>query len=188
MNEEPHICPWWVGYLLASPLRKLRQNPDQMLGLHVREGMKVVDFGCAMGFFSLPLARMVGPQGRVLCVDCQSFMLDRLVRRARRAGLDGPIEARLAENGDFGLTGETSRFDFALAFAVLHEVPDRTGLLAALHASLRPGAQLLLGEPTGHVTRDTFEAQLADAQAAGFSLVDRLRSWRSHGALLGKAS
>jgi SAM-dependent methyltransferase len=187
MNDKPHLCPWWVGYLLASPLRKLTQDPDKLLGPHVRKGMSAVDFGCAMGFFSLPLARMVGPGGNVLCIDCQPFMLDRLMRRARSAKLDGPIEPRLAENGGFGLTGETARFDFALAFAVLHEVPDRPGLLAALHASLRPGALLLLGEPTGHVTQDTFEVELADAQAAGFSLSDRPRFWRAHGALLGKA-
>ena len=48
------VCPVWVAYLLASPLRKLLQNPERILAPCVHEGMTVVDIGCAMGFFSLP--------------------------------------------------------------------------------------------------------------------------------------
>jgi len=54
------VCPVWVGYLLASPIRKLFQNPPKILSPYVENGMKVLDIGCVMGFFSLPLARMVG--------------------------------------------------------------------------------------------------------------------------------
>ena len=74
VEEKPrdhHVCPWWIGYLIASHLRKLGENPDTILGPLVEPGMTVVDVGCAMGFFSLPLARMVGESGRVLCVDVQ---------------------------------------------------------------------------------------------------------------------
>jgi len=188
MSRERHLCPWWVGYLLASPLRKLFQDPRRILAPYVREGMTTVDFGCAMGFFSLPLARMVGRQGRVVCVDCQPFMLDRLMRRARRARLEGAIEARLAENGDFGLAADLERFDFALAIAVVHEVSDQTGLFRALHASLRPGAMLVVGEPTGHVTGDAFDAELRAAREAGLSLVDRPQFRRTHAALLQKVA
>ena len=40
-----HVCPVWVGYLLASPLRKLFHNPKKILGPYVEEGMKVLDIG-----------------------------------------------------------------------------------------------------------------------------------------------
>ena len=66
---EEHVCPVWVGYLLASPVRKLIQNPKKLLSPYVEEGMTVLDAGCAMGFFSLPMARMVGPNGKVICGD-----------------------------------------------------------------------------------------------------------------------
>ena len=56
---EHHVCPIWVGYLLASPVRKLVwENPDKILKPYVNEAMTVADIGCAMGFFSLPLARI----------------------------------------------------------------------------------------------------------------------------------
>ena len=46
-----HVCPVWVGYLLASPVRKLFDNPEKVLAPYVKEGMTVLDVGSAMGFF-----------------------------------------------------------------------------------------------------------------------------------------
>jgi len=56
------ICPVWVGYLLASPVRKLFENPKKILGEYIKEGMTVLDLGSAMGFFSIPAARLVGSE------------------------------------------------------------------------------------------------------------------------------
>ena len=66
------ICPTWVGYLLLSPLRKLLENPDKILRCFIREGMTVLEPGCDMGYFTLPVARMVGPRGKVVAVDLQA--------------------------------------------------------------------------------------------------------------------
>ena len=85
------VCPWWLGPLLANPLRRLVQDPAAILAPHVREGMTVLEPGCGMGFFSLPLARLVGPGGRVVCVDLQRKMIEGLRRRAKRAGLLDPL-------------------------------------------------------------------------------------------------
>jgi hypothetical protein len=51
------VCPWWLGWLLASPIRKLRHDPARILAPHVREGMTVLEPGPGMGFFTLELAR-----------------------------------------------------------------------------------------------------------------------------------
>ncbi|MEA1968069.1 MAG: hypothetical protein U9N77_07605 [Thermodesulfobacteriota bacterium] len=61
----------WVGHLLASPIRKLLQNPEKILSPHIKPGMTVLDIGCAMVFFSLPMAWMTGPDGKVVCMDIQ---------------------------------------------------------------------------------------------------------------------
>ena len=92
------VCPWWLGYLLASPIRKILQNPGTILAPYVTPGMCVMDIGCAMGFFSLPLACMVGPRGKVICVDLQEKMIEELETRARKTGLIERIRGRRNPN------------------------------------------------------------------------------------------
>ena len=43
------VCPWWVGYILASPVRKLWQNPGRILEPFVQPGMNVLEPGPGMG-------------------------------------------------------------------------------------------------------------------------------------------
>jgi ubiquinone/menaquinone biosynthesis C-methylase UbiE len=163
------VCPYWMGYFLANRLRKLLQNPYRILAPYVRAGMTTLEVGPAMGFFSLPMAKMVGPSGTVVCVDVQPRMLDVLRRRAAKAGLSARIQTHIASEDSLGLEGYDNKFDFALAFAVLHEAPDPAHLLGEVHRSLKPGASLLLAEPTGHVTGPEFEQTIARAREAGFT-------------------
>jgi 2-polyprenyl-3-methyl-5-hydroxy-6-metoxy-1,4-benzoquinol methylase len=166
------VCPFWCGYLLLVPLRRLGQSPAKILGPFVREGMAVLEVGPAMGYFSLPMAERVGPSGRVYCVDIQERMLEVLERRAAKRGLLDRIEARLARTNSLGLDDLAGRIDFALAFAVVHEVPDAARLLSEVHAALKPGAVLLVGEPKLHVRKRAFAAMLEAARAAGFDTLE----------------
>ena len=72
---EKRVCPWWLGYVLASPLRRWLQDPAAIVAPYVREGMTVLEPGPGMGFFTLELARRVGPKGRVIAVDVQPRMI-----------------------------------------------------------------------------------------------------------------
>ena len=94
-----------------------------MLKPFVRVGMTVVEPGPGMGFFTLELARLVGPEGRVIAVDVQPQMIAGLRRRAERAGLIDRIETRLASAVTIGLEAYDGSADFVLAFAVVHEMP-----------------------------------------------------------------
>ena len=181
-----HVCPVWVGRLMASPIRKLLQSPDKILSGYVGEGMTALDAGCAMGFFSLPLARMVGPSGKVVCVDLQSEMLQALEKRAGRAKLAERIEARRCPADSLGISDLDGRVDFALAFAMVHETPDPAALLEELAACLAPGGKLLVAEPRGHVDEALFKETLDLAAAAGLDLVDRPSVRMSHAALFAK--
>ena len=178
------VCPVWVGYLLASPVRKLFQNPRKMLRPYVNEGMTVVDIGCAMGFFSLPLAEMVGPNGKVICVDMQERMIRSLEKRARKAGLSGRIKTLMCYEDSLGLDDFKEKIDFALASAVVHEVPDTTGFFSEIHKAMKPTGRLLVAEPKGHVSEKDFETTVSVAKQNGFTVTDRPQIRRSRVVLL----
>ncbi len=167
------VCPWWLGYVLVSPLRRLWQHPVKTLQPFVGPGMVVLEPGCGMGYFTLDLARMAGPDGRVVAVDLQPKMLDGLRRRARRAGLSEWIDVRLAEPTRLGLNDLVGRVDVALALHVVHELPNAASFFAEVHELLRPDGGLLVVEPRGHVSESDFETTLSAAQRAGFDLVRR---------------
>ncbi len=179
-----HTCPVWVGYLLASPVRKLIQHPRRILGDLVQPGMTVLDVGCAMGYFSLPMSRMVGPGGRVICVDLQEKMLEKLKKRALRQDLLESLEFRKCSDSSLQLEGLDGKVDAALAFAVVHEVNSAQTLFDELFCALKRGGRLLVAEPRGHVSEEAFEQTLTTAQSAGFTLDERPDIPMSHGALL----
>jgi ubiquinone/menaquinone biosynthesis C-methylase UbiE len=181
-----HVCPIWVGYLLISPVRKLFQNPEKILGPYVNEGMKVLDIGSAMGFFSLPLAGMVGSGGKVICVDVQAKMIESLERRAKKAGLSDQIETRVCPADSLGVHDLQEQIDFAIASAVVHEVPEAARFFSEVYATLKPGGRLLVVEPQGRVSEGDFEANVSIAERAGFRMIDRPQIRRSRVILLGK--
>jgi ubiquinone/menaquinone biosynthesis C-methylase UbiE len=163
-----HVCPFWVGYLLLSPLRKLLEHPDKLLGPFVRPGMTVLEPGCAMGFFTLPLARLVGPAGRVIAVDIQPGMLAVLARRARKAGLAERIEIRRSQQDSLGIGDLGHSADFAAAIHVVHEMPGQDVFFAQVRQALKPGGRLLVIEPKGHVSVEDFARMASIAESAGF--------------------
>ncbi len=181
-----HVCPPWVGYLLLSPLRKLVTDPDRILGPHVRPGMRVLDAGTAMGFFSLPLARLVGPSGHVVCVDLQDKMIAKLKARAGNADLESRMEFRTCPPASLAIDDLAGSLDFALAVAVVHEVPDPRRFFTEVFSALKQGGSLLFSEPAGHVTLDDFAASLSLARAVGFQIRDARKVFRNHSALLVK--
>jgi len=162
------VCPPWIGYLLLSPLRKLLEDPDKMLGRFVRDGMVVLEPGCGMGYFTLPLARMVGPEGRVVAVELQGKMLSVLSRRADKAGLSDRIELRQAGDEGLGVEDLSGEVDFAAAIHLVHEIPDQASFFAQVWKALKPGGKLLVVEPKGHVSLDRFKQSVAAARQTGF--------------------
>lgn len=180
------VCPWWLGYLLASPLRRWIQDPQEILNPYVHEGMTVLEPGPGMGFFTIPLARLVGSSGHVVAVDLQPKMIDGLKRRAAKESVLDSIEARVSSAESMGVGDLGPTVDFTLAFAIVHEFPDAGKFFDEVAVVSKPGAKLLLAEPRGHVNDAQFAAELSSAAAAGFEVTARPVVRRSHAALLMK--
>ena len=117
-TEKKHrVCPVEEAGMLEHPLRRLYESPKRILRPFVGPGMAVLDFGCGPGFFTLEMARLVGPSGHVTAVDLQQGMLDRARKKLARAGLADQVAFHLCRADAVGLAG---MFDFILVFHVLH--------------------------------------------------------------------
>ena len=168
-----HTCPWWFGYFLLNPLRRFAQRRERILRPFVRPGMLVLEPGCGMGFFTLDLARMVAPGGRVVAIDLQEKMLAGLRQRAARAGLEERIDIRLAQPDRLGIDDLNGQVDLVLGFYVVHEIREQAAFFAETAGALKADGAVLVVEPPLHVSRAAFEASLAVAGRAGLRVARR---------------
>ena len=175
-----HVCPWWGGYFIDNWFRRLLHRPEKILAPYVQDGMTVIDIGCGMGFFSIPMARMVGDEGLVIAVDIQEKMLNVVKKRADRAGVGNRIRTHRCEPDAIGID---ERADFVLAFWSAHEVPNARKLLEEVRRCLVEGGRFLVAEPRGHVSATKFKEMVATAKDFGLSLEDEPRITASRGAL-----
>jgi ubiquinone/menaquinone biosynthesis C-methylase UbiE len=171
-------APWLV--------RESRQREEdcRMLleALAVEPGQTVCDMGCGNGFYTLELARRVGPRGLVYAVDIQPEMLRMLAERAAAEGLDNirpvlgtPIDPRLP----------VAAVDMVLCVDVYHEFSHPEEMLARIRASLKPRGRLVLAEfrgedpavpikPLHKMTKQQMRAELGPAGFRVAAEFDRL--------------
>ena len=179
--HQKHTCPWWLCFTFDNPIRRLVHNPEEILRPYVEEGFTVLDIGPGMGFFSIPLARLVGPKGRVIAADLQNEMLHALLKRAKKAGVDERITLHLSKPDSLGIK---DKIDFALAFWMLHEVSNQANFLKEVRTALKAGGKLLISEPRIHVSQKMLEESIKVATANGFQVFYRPRIRFSRSILL----
>jgi ubiquinone/menaquinone biosynthesis C-methylase UbiE len=132
---------------LVRESRQREEDCRQLLdALAVEPGQSICDMGCGNGFYTLELARRVGPRGVVYAVDIQPEMLRMLAERAATAGLANirpvlgtPIDPRLPVAG----------VDMVLCVDVYHEFSHPEEMLARIRSCLKPGGRLVLAEFRG---------------------------------------
>ncbi len=182
--RDERNCPPWLCFTFDNRFRRLLHDPRGMFGEFVKAGDTVLDIGAGKGFFTISLAGLVGPRGRVIAADLHPAMLRAVERRARRAGVGGRIETRLTARDALGIS---EKADFILMFWMLHEVSDQARLLREAAACLRPSGRVFLAEPKLHVTNNAFEASLRQAALAGLVPLARPPVSLSRAVLLGGA-
>ncbi len=176
-----HICPVWLAGGLDNRLRRLVQNPRKILFPYLKEGMTALDIGCGPGFFTLDMAVLVGAAGKLFAADLQDEMLDIVRRKVAGTELEQRIVLHKCAETRIGLP---EKVDFALAFYMVHEVPDKKAFLAEIHGLLKPGGALLVIEPPFHVSGKAFAAMLDVAREVGFTVHDGPKLCLSRGVLL----
>lgn len=142
--------------------------------------MTVLDIGFGNGYFSLGMARMVGPEGLVVSVETEYVKIESLKLRVADCGLTERIDPRICSNVNLAIDDLTDRVDFSLAFFVVHHAADIPALMTGVHKALKPGGKFLIVEPIHHASASYCEAVESAAQQAGLSVIDHpkfIRTW-----------
>ena len=171
----------WIDHITgAGPLRFFFQNPGKILRDYVKPGMVVLDIGCGAGFFSFGMAKMVGPDGKVVCIDLKTEAIENLKARTIKAGLSGRIDARVCNDHNLGIDDLSGQIDFALAFYVVHHAADISGLMTRVNNALKSDGKFLIVEPRHHASSEYCGTVRSRAQQAGFSITGYpklIRNW-----------
>ena len=126
--------------LLELPDRDAWQKPDQIMdALSIADGAAVADIGAGAGWFTIRLARRVGPNGVVFAQDVQRQMLEAIRRRVAREGLRN-VATRLGTDSSPNLPAHA--LDAILVVDVYPEVEDRVTFLRNLAVALKPGGRI----------------------------------------------
>ncbi len=129
---------------LLHPLRRwVHPVPATLEKFRLRPGDTVLELGPGPGYFTIEAARMVGPSGRIVCLDLQPGMIEML---ARRLGEQGAANAHPLLGDATRLPLADASADAAFLVTVLGEIPDRPAALRELRRVLRPGAVLSFTE------------------------------------------
>jgi ubiquinone/menaquinone biosynthesis C-methylase UbiE len=107
--------------------------------LRLRSGMRVADIGAGTGYFAIPVARAIAPEGRVFAVDVQPQMLALLRER-----LEPGAAVVLVEGSAGGTTLAERSVELALYVNVWHEIDDREAALTEASRILEPGGRIVL--------------------------------------------
>ncbi len=160
-------CPAWLGWLLENPFMDViggtRFTVDR---IGIKPGERGLDVGSGPGRIAIPAAGRAGPAGKIVALDIQPAMLQRLSERLSRAGLAN-VEPRLQDITAEGAL-EPDSYDRAWLVTVLGEIPGREAALRNIYRALRPGGTLSITEilPDPHYQRLSTVLRLA--QQAGF--------------------
>lgn len=165
--------------LLEGPDRDAWQQPGRIMdALGIGDGSTVADLGAGGGWFTVRIARRVGPNGLVYAEDVQRQMIESIDRRVRREGFRN-VRTVLGTYTDPKLPAESC--DAVLIVDAYHEVEDRVGLLRNVRAALTPNGRLGIvdfkgdgGGPGPDLDERVDPAVvIADAERAGLRVIAR---------------
>lgn len=145
---------------ITNPRRRLDKAP-------LRERMVVVDYGCGPGRYTIPVAKLVGEEGKVFAVDIHPLAISVVKEMAARESLAN-IETILIDLYNTGI--ESSSVDMVFLIDTLHMIGDCDALFHEIHRLLKP---------TGYIFMDPGHMKLRKARemVGSTGLFTIVKSW-----------
>jgi ubiquinone/menaquinone biosynthesis C-methylase UbiE len=161
---------------------KTEKVSDILSALQAKPGKRIADIGAGEGFYSLRIARAVGPTGRVTAVDVSEKYLEKLRSRIQQDQVTN-VDVVVGAVDDPRLPQGT--FDAVLIYNAYHEMTTPEPILKAIFMALKPGGRLVMSEPLHDSVRSATRAEQVkdheigpnfvqqELQAAGFEVIEQ---------------
>ena len=165
---------------LNRPEREAEEQPDRVIdALDIAPGSNVVDLGAGTGYFTWRLARQVGPTGRVVAVDVQQGMLDRLRQNLEGRGVSN-VQMILGEPDDPRIPPNYA--DLVLLVDVYHELAQPEAIMEHVRRGLTVGGRVVVIEyrkedpsiPLPPVRKMTVAEVRSELEPLGFRFVEAM--------------
>lgn len=126
-------------FVMDNPLRRLFSPPRKIVSKYASKGNIVADIGCGPGYFTLSIAEVVGPTGRVYAVDSDSRSIEVLSSKAAKQGYAGIIEVHVSSAADLSFIPD-STVDFVFAKGLICCMLDHSGAVREIRRVMKSGA------------------------------------------------
>jgi ubiquinone/menaquinone biosynthesis C-methylase UbiE len=162
--------PFSQASVLEHPLRPLIHPRGATLRkFRFKSGDTVLELGPGIGYFTVEASRMVGSEGRILCLDIQPQMIGALRRRLDEQQIAN-VHPMVSNALKLPLADDS--VDAAYLVAVLGEIPDRPRALAELRRALKPGGVLSISESLTDPDYQLEDSVRDLCRAVGFEVLD----------------
>ncbi len=175
MNRQTkahHICSHRHAFSLDNFLRRLLLSPGRIIGPYIKPGQTIIDVGCGPGFFTIFMAEAVGDKGRVIAVDVQQEMLDKVQNKLNISPAGKNVTLHQCGAGEIGLDSDIQA-DFILAYYMVHECRDQLAFFLEIQNHLKNAGKLLVVEPPVHVSRRAFRKTVETAEQTGLQIIEK---------------
>ena len=177
--------PEFLANLIDNPLRRKIQPPSEMPIRHgIRPGMTVLEVGPGNGRYTIETVRRVGGAGKVVTVDIEPKMIERVQQRAQAEGITN-LEAKVADV--YQLPFPDGMFDAIYMITVISEIPEPGRALQEFYRVLSPSGTLAFSELFTDPDYPLAQTLIRTASQANFRLQKKLGNFFSYTLVFEKA-
>ena len=170
--------PQFLANLIDNPVRRRIQPPSDMPRRHgIQPGMIVLEVGPGNGRYTIETARRVGSAGKVIAIDIEPKMIERVLQRAQAEAVHN-LDAKVANVYD--LPFEEGTFDAVYLITVISEIPEPARALREFHRVLTPSGTLAFSELLTDPDYPRAQTLMRWANKANFRLKQKLGNFISY--------
>lgn len=170
--------PEFLANLIDNPLRRRIQPPGDMPIRHgIEPGMRVLEVGPGNGRYTIETARRAGSAGKVIAIDIEPKMIERVLRRAQAQAINN-LEAKVADV--YHLPFEEGTFDAIYMITVISEIPEPERAMREFYRVLTPAGTLAFSELLTDPDYPLAQTLVRGAGKANFRLKKKLGNFFSY--------